>query len=98
MNIQDAIACLEANGYRVTARKTAKPVKPLGLNAIGKPYSALYDPRYRMKYRTPRYPQRAQSVDGISPAKWAEMCKLAAAAWKQRYGMTVEEFNQSRGI
>jgi hypothetical protein len=25
--------------------------KPLGLNAVGKPYSASYDPKYRLKYK-----------------------------------------------
>src|SRR5262245_45342918 len=33
-----------------TPRKTAAP--PLGLNAVGKPYSASYDPNYRLKYVT----------------------------------------------
>jgi hypothetical protein len=39
---------LKANGYRVS-KPRAKQV--VGLNAVGKPYGASYDPNYRMHYR-----------------------------------------------
>jgi hypothetical protein len=50
MNIDDAIACLKANGYRVTKPRKPDQERP-ALNAIGKPYSEQYDPNY--KRRTP---------------------------------------------
>jgi len=48
--ISEALTIVKAAGYRVTKPK-AKAERPT-LNAIGKPYSANYDPNYRMKYRT----------------------------------------------
>lgn len=47
MDIQEAIALLKANGYRVTkpAPRKAKPT----LNAVGRPFGALYDPNYKIK-------------------------------------------------
>jgi hypothetical protein len=49
LSLDAAITLLKANGYRVTKPRELAP-KP-ALNAIGKPYSALYDPNYRMHYR-----------------------------------------------
>src|SRR5262245_19351165 len=50
-----AIVVLRAAGYRVSKPRISKPkVKagaPLGLNAIGKPFSPQYDPHYQLKYR-----------------------------------------------
>jgi len=56
MSVNEAIALLKANGYRVVKPK-AKP-DPLtfaascerrGLNAIGKQYSPQFDPNYRRR-------------------------------------------------
>ena len=48
-----AIALLEARGYRITKPKPRAPrcAVPV-LNAVGKPYGANYDPKYRVKHRT----------------------------------------------
>lgn len=49
MSLNEAIALVKANGYRVSklrARMTAPR-----LNAIGRPYSPQFDPNYRMKYK-----------------------------------------------
>ena len=82
MQLEQALAIVKAAGYRVSKPKAKVVAK--ALNAVGKPYGANYDPNYRMKYRTPRL-SRTQSVGiGIQPAQWAEMCKLAQAAWNQR--------------
>jgi hypothetical protein len=51
LSLAEALAIVKANGYRVS-RPRAQAPKPLGLNAIGKPYGANYDPNYRMRYRT----------------------------------------------
>jgi len=59
-----------------------------GLNAVGKPYGATFDPNYRMRYRTPRPKQVFERVNGISPERWEQMCKEAAAAWKKHKGPT----------
>jgi hypothetical protein len=48
--INEAIALLKANGYRVT-KPRPKHKKLLGLNAVGKPYSPQYDPNYKLRYR-----------------------------------------------
>ena len=53
-SLSEAITIVKAAGYRVTklkakAKTSHGPEK--GLNAIGKPYSATYDPNYRMQYR-----------------------------------------------
>jgi hypothetical protein len=81
MHIDEAIAVVKAAGYRVTKPRVKTAPK---LNAIGKPFSPQYDPNYRMKYRTPRITRKQNVGDGISPAKWAQMCKLAQADWDQR--------------
>jgi hypothetical protein len=48
LSLDAAITLLKANGYRVS-KPRATPV--VGLNAVGKPYGASYDPNYRMRYR-----------------------------------------------
>jgi transcriptional regulator with XRE-family HTH domain len=48
--ITEALAAVRAAGYRVSKPKI-KVTAPLGLNAVGKPYSPQYDPKYRMRYR-----------------------------------------------
>jgi hypothetical protein len=55
--IENAIALLRAAGYRVSAPRAR--VRANGsqraLNAVGKPYSPQYDPKYKMKHKPPRY-------------------------------------------
>ena len=51
MNIDQAIALLKAEGFRVSKPRAKATAKPL-LNAVGKPLSPLYDPNYRMKHKT----------------------------------------------
>lgn len=51
MTIDQAISLLKSNGYRVTRPRGAVDRATLGLNAIGKPYGANFDPNYRI--RTP---------------------------------------------
>jgi len=51
MNIDQAIALLKAEGFRVSKPKAKAPAKPM-LNAVGKPMSPLFDPNYRIKYKT----------------------------------------------
>lgn len=72
MNIEDAIACLKANGYKVSKpRKTKadlcmeKIVAHQKLNTIGRPYGENFDPNYRMKYHTP---SPFRGLDGKSTA------------------------------
>ena len=50
MSLHEAIAAVEAAGYRVTKPRARRAVAPK-LNAVGKPFSPQYDPNYRMKYR-----------------------------------------------
>jgi len=86
MNLTEALAVVKAAGYRVSKPRAKKEAKPLGLNAVGKPYGANFDPNYRMKYRTPKLTNNHHSIgEGISPAKWAEMCKLAQAEWDKTH-------------
>jgi hypothetical protein len=80
MTIQEAIELIQAAGYRVSRPRKVKPTIS-ALNAIGKPYSPQYDPNYRMKYHTPPLKRTQNIGHGISPAQWAEMCKLAQAQW-----------------
>jgi len=82
MTTAEMVAALRKEGYRVT-KPRLRVAAPLGLNAVGKPYGANFDPNYKMRYRTPPL-KRAQNVGpGISPALWATMCKLAQAQWDQ---------------
>ena len=90
MELEQALACVRAAGFRVSKTKekkltVAQRVHGKELNAVGKPYSEQYDPNYRMKYKTRRYPwtpgQRSDVGNGISPERWRVMCDEAAAAW-----------------
>jgi hypothetical protein len=48
MDLEQALAIVKAAGYRVSKpRLHDKPVS--ALNAIGKPYGVLYDPKYKIK-------------------------------------------------
>jgi hypothetical protein len=79
-NLEHALTVVKAAGYRVSKPRASKPTATLGLSAIGKPYSANFDPNYRMKYRTPSISNRkgnVSSIPGISPERWVEMCAQA---------------------
>jgi hypothetical protein len=54
MSLNEAIAVVKANGYRVSKPKATKKVAPR-LNAVGRPFSSSYDPNYKMKYKPKRY-------------------------------------------
>ena len=45
--IQQAITLLRESGYRVTKVTPRKAVPTL--NAVGRPFSPLYDPKYKIK-------------------------------------------------
>jgi len=49
--IEQAIALLKAEGFRVSKPRAKAPALPM-LNAVGKPLSPLYDPNYRIKHKT----------------------------------------------
>lgn len=49
MSLEQALSVVKAAGYRVS--KPRPKAKPTGFNAVGKPYSPQYDPRYRMKHK-----------------------------------------------
>jgi hypothetical protein len=82
-NLEHALTVVKAAGYRVSKPRARKPVAPkptLGLNAIGKPYGASFDPNYRMKYHTPSISNRKGNngtLPGISPERWIAMCAQA---------------------
>ena len=71
-----AIEVLKAAGYRIT-----KPRKPTTarrtLNALGKPYGANFDPKYRMKHRTPR-PSYGLSTAAGRSARYAYRALMTA--------------------
>jgi hypothetical protein len=48
-DLEQAITLLKAAGYRVS--KPRQKQTPIGLNAVGKPYGANFDPSYKL--RTP---------------------------------------------
>lgn len=50
MSLEQALTLVRAAGYRVSLPKPK--ATPVGLNAIGKPFSPQYDPRYRVKHKT----------------------------------------------
>jgi hypothetical protein len=81
MHVQEAIDLLKANGYKVTKAKATKATAPK-LNALGLPMSPSYDPNYRMKYRTPPIKRQQYVGSGISPEKWADMCKAQANVFR----------------
>jgi hypothetical protein len=80
-NLEHALTVVKTAGYRVSKPRAPKPTKPtLGLNAIGKPYGASFDPNYKMKYHTPSISNRkgnVSSIPGISPERWVAMCAQA---------------------
>jgi hypothetical protein len=82
--IAQAIEVLTVAGYRVTKQKAPKPTngKANGLNAIGKPYSPGFDPKYRMKHK-PSYAHlhKPHSINGVSPERWTAMCAKAREQW-----------------
>jgi hypothetical protein len=79
MSLQEALTIVRDAGFRVSKPK-ARTSKST-LNAIGKPYSPQFDPKYRIKHRTPRLP-RTQNIDAaITPEQWTIMCKIAKKQW-----------------
>jgi hypothetical protein len=50
MLLDQALAIVKAAGFRVTKPKQSK-VTRRALNAIGKPYSPQYDPKYKIKHK-----------------------------------------------
>jgi hypothetical protein len=50
MLLDQALAIVKAAGFRVTNPKPPKVARP-ALNAVGKPYSPQYDPKYRIKHK-----------------------------------------------
>jgi hypothetical protein len=83
LQLNEALAVVKAAGYRVTKSKAPKAAAP-ALNCLGLPMSASYDPNYKMKYRTPPLNRNQRVGTGVTPAAWAEMCKLAQAAWNAK--------------
>ena len=83
MTTAEMVAALRKEGYRVT-KPRLRVAAPLGLNAVGKPYGANFDPNYKMRYRTPPL-KRAQNIGDnyIRPEHWARICQLAQAQWDQ---------------
>ncbi len=81
-HVRIAIEYLVASGYKITKPRaaTAKIEAPK-LNALGKPLSPLFDPKYKVRHRTPKLQRAQEGINGISPERWTEMCKLAAANW-----------------
>ena len=56
MTLETALTIVKAAGYRVSKPRAVRTgpsglARPLGLNAIGKPFSPSYDPSYRIKHK-----------------------------------------------
>lgn len=52
MSLQEALAVVKTAGYRVSKPRATRTgpsglKRPLGLNAVGKPFSPSYDPKYK---------------------------------------------------
>jgi hypothetical protein len=88
MQLEQALAVVKAAGFRVSKPKAPKAAAPR-LNALGLPMSASFDPNYRMKYRTPPLNRKQRVGVGVTPELWAEMCKLAQAAWNAKMAAPV---------
>lgn len=88
MMLESALALVKAAGYRVSKPRAPRDIAPLGLNAVGKPYSSQYNPNYRMKYKPRRYAPSGNSGasigPGISAAQWLRMCCEAQTEWNKR--------------
>jgi hypothetical protein len=85
VTLNEALAVVKAAGYRVSKPRAKAPAAPLGLNAVGKPYGANFDPNYRMKYRTPSLKRGGQSIGlGVTAERWATMVAEAQAAWNAK--------------
>ena len=50
MSLEQALAIVKAAGFRVAKPKPPKVTRP-ALNAIGKPHSPQYDPKYKIKHK-----------------------------------------------
>lgn len=56
MELEQALAIVRGAGYRVNKPKERAASTRPEVNALGLPISPLYDPKYRMKYKTPIAP------------------------------------------
>lgn len=53
MSLEQALAVVKAAGFNVSKPRAAvKRTRP-ALNALGLPMSPLYDPKYRIKHKSP---------------------------------------------
>jgi hypothetical protein len=50
MLLDQALALVKAAGFRVTKPRQPKATRP-ALNAVGKPYSPQFDPKYKLKHK-----------------------------------------------
>ena len=50
MLLDQALAIVTAAGFRISKSKRPKALRP-ALNAVGKPYSPQYDPKYKIKHK-----------------------------------------------
>lgn len=82
MELEQALAIVKAAGYRVTKPRAEKVERPM-LNALGKSFSALYDPKYKPHYRFAWKRLDSDSVGmGIGADRWAAMCEIAKRQWQ----------------
>jgi hypothetical protein len=51
MSLEQALAIVTAAGFRVSKPKSKQVGRP-ALNAVGKPYSSIFDPQRKLKHKT----------------------------------------------
>ena len=71
--------------YRVnkSRKRESKPKSNgLGLNAIGKPYSPSYDPKWRMHHSVKVAKGGPGPGLGVTPEQWTQMCAIAKQQWE----------------
>jgi hypothetical protein len=61
--------------------KALTVVNAPALNALGKPRSRMFDPKYRKKYKTPPIRGGKKIGPGISAERWQQMCDAAKVHW-----------------
>lgn len=92
VEILAAIRLLEGHGYKVTKARAPKANGHAPkLNAIGRPYGASFDPKYRMKHKTPSISNRqgnSSMWSGLTAEQWAFKCANAKEWWEhsRRHG------------
>jgi len=83
MSLEQALMLVRASGYYVSKPRAPRPLtRPLGLNAIGKPYGANYDPKYRVRHTITKCKREQKVGDGISSLQWERMCIVADLDWQ----------------